>query len=111
MYLLILIFALPESLKKGILIISAVYTLSSFVIFLCSRILGASSLLLVFSYPLMKRFTFWVCAVFVHMEAYIEYYIIIDRVRACISFGALITASGLSWPDVQLGSFIRMGCY
>ena len=25
-----------------------------------SRVLGASSLLLVFSYPLMKRFTFWV---------------------------------------------------
>lgn len=31
-----------------------VYVLSN------SRVLGASSLLLVFSYPLMKRLTFWV---------------------------------------------------
>lgn len=34
----------------------------------CSRILGASSLLLVFSYPLMKRFTFWVCIVHTEVE-------------------------------------------
>ncbi|KAK8463590.1 hypothetical protein SEVIR_1G383100v4 [Setaria viridis] len=33
-----------------------------------SRILGASSLLLVFSYPLMKRFTFWVCIVHTEVE-------------------------------------------
>ncbi|XP_059070545.1 uncharacterized protein LOC131061198 [Cryptomeria japonica] len=51
---------LNDSLPQDIFADTYFLLLYSFY-FLCidSRILGASSLLLVFSYPLMKRFTFW----------------------------------------------------
>lgn len=43
----------------------------------CSRVLGASSLLLVFSYPLMKRFTFWVMNFLISCFLFLSYFFII----------------------------------
>ncbi|XP_047265739.1 4-hydroxybenzoate polyprenyltransferase, mitochondrial isoform X2 [Capsicum annuum] len=96
-----------------------------------SRILGASSLLLVFSYPLMKRFTFWVMYPNLHAASLKSVIVLSLALLAlnskgynlsqlhllptvwlgwviCISVGA---ASSLSWSNFQLGSFVRLGCY
>lgn len=48
-----------------------------------SRILGASSLLLVFSYPLMKRFTFWVMIIYIYISTFCHFVTLILSLRNC----------------------------
>lgn len=48
-----------------------------------SRILGASSLLLVFSYPLMKRFTFWVMIIYIYKSTFCHFVTLILSLRNC----------------------------